>query len=484
MTERIEPLTSQLDRIIPAHWVGRKGEMDEALNLWQHAVAGEAQVLLIKGEPGVGKTRFVRELAATVHRTGGSVLTGECYAEGDTPYAPLAQIIRDVIGAAAEVDGHLPDAVLSDLLAIDPSLRTHLSNVFPVQNLDRRAEQQRVFESFVTFCTVLSARRPLLLFVDDVQWADADTLFLLRHLARRGRKLPLLLVMTYREAGLDSATVLNEVLVDLNRERLARPIHLDRLSRQETHDLLAGIFSEEITPDFLDSIFYQTEGNPFFIEELCKTLIDGGQLSFQDGRWHRRAMANIRIPQTVRAAILTRVQRLPLPTQAALGMAAILGREFDFETLKLACNLDEETLIDALEDAARAQLIAEVQPGQAVTARFSFVHVLIPTTLCECLIQIRRRRLHLRAAQAIEAVHPEDFEVLAYQYSQAGEVENARQFYVRAGDRAQLSAPGEAARFYRAALEHWSEAGQADRAEVMARLGYCLWVIDDIGGSL
>ncbi len=281
----------------------------------------------------------------------------------------------------------------------------------------------------------------------------------------------------------ETASVLNEVLVDLNRERLAQQLNLKRFGRQETNALLSAMFSAEITSDFLDSIFRQTEGNPFFIEEICKTLIDAGQLSFQDGHWRSPALANIQIPQTVRAAILARVQKLSPSTQAALGMAAILGREFDFETLKLAGDLDEETLIDALENAAHAQLIAEVPPGPAATSRFSFAHVLIPTALRESVIQVRRKRLHLRAAQAIQAVHPDDFEVLAYQYSQAGEVERARQFYLRAGDRAQITAPGEAARFYRAALDRWPDADQTNQAEILARLGYCLWVTDDILGS-
>jgi ATP/maltotriose-dependent transcriptional regulator MalT len=484
MTRPKDILPNLLDRIIRSHWVGREGEMKEALALWQRAAAGEAQFLLIGGEPGVGKTRFVRELAETVQMAGASILTGECYAEGDTPYAPLAQIIWDALETSSQAGFNLPDEVLSDLLPVSPSLRLRFNGLSPGQNLDRRSEQQRVFESFVTFCTQVSSLQPLLLFIDDVHWADADTLFLLRYLARRGRKLPLFVVMTYRQSGLEMTSVLNEVLVDLNRERLARQINLDRFSRQETNVLLAAMFSEEITPDFLDSIFRQTEGNPFFIEEICKTLIDTGQISYQDGRWLHPVMADIKIPQSVRAAILSRVQKLPQPTREALSLASILGREFDFETLKLACDLGEEALIDALENAARAQLIVEVQPGQAATSRFSFVHALIPTTLRENIIHIRRKRLHLRAAQAIESVHPDDFEVLAYQYAEAGEVERARQFYVRAGDRAQISAPGEAVRFYRAALERWPDDDQSDRAEILARLGYCSWVIDDVQASL
>lgn len=476
---------SRLDRILYDHWVGRVREMAEARTVLRRAVSGKGRVLLISGEPGVGKTRFVRELVSASGLPDANVLTGECYAEGGPPYASLAQMIRDAFESSSRNEVNLPDENLRDLLPIFSSLRTRFTDISPDQNYDPRAEQQRAYEGFVGFCSTLCSRAPLLLFVDDVHWADTDTLFLLMHLARQGRKLPLLIVMTYRDSELEATPDLNKVLLDLNRERLAVHLKLERLSRQETQNLLASMFGEEITADFLDGIFRQTEGNPFFIEEVCKALVEAGQISFQEGRWHRPAMAEMRIPQTVHSAIRARLQKLPDSTQEALRMAAILGSDFDFETLQHACDLDEDTLINSLESAVRARIITEAQPVQTARFRFSFVHVLIPTTIRESIIHVRRRRLHLRAAQAIEAVHPDDFEVLAYQYNEAGELERARQFYMRAGDRAQRTAPAEAARYYRAALDRWeTDDDPASQAEIMARLGYCLWIIDDIRGSL
>jgi predicted ATPase len=476
---------SQLDHIIHSHWVGRTHEMAEAIALWQRVVQGEGQTLLIRGEPGVGKTRFVRELASALRLDGASVLTGECYAEGSAPYAPLAQMIGDIFENPSQTVINIPDETLSNLPPILPSLSSHFTDRLPDLNFDPQAERQQVIEGFVAFCSTLSSRGPALLFIDDVHWADTDTLFLLRTVARRVRKLPVLIVMTYRQAELESASILQQVLVDLNHERLSLQLNLERLNRDESRDLLAAMFDEEITADFLDGIFRQTEGNPFFIEEVCKALVEAGQLSFRDGQWHRPAMAEMKIPQSVHSAIQARLQKFPDSTQEALRIAAILGSEFDFETLKHACALDEETLISALERAVRAQLIAEAPPGKTANLRFNFLHVLIPTTIRESIIHVRRRQLHLRAAQAIESVHPEDFEALAYQYNEAGEVERARQFYIHAGDRAQRTAPAEAARFYRAALDRrGDDEDLAGRAELMARLGYCLWVIDDIQGSL
>jgi DNA-binding NarL/FixJ family response regulator len=474
----------QLDLMVRGNWVGREREMAEAKLLWQRALSGLGQVILISGEPGVGKTRFVRELASAASLAGAGVLTGECYSEGGAPYAPLSQMIGDALETADRIGVNLPDQALCDLLPITPSHLSRITAPSPGLNLDPKAQQQRIFEGFVSLCSTINTLGPLLLFVDDVHWADTGTLFLLRNLARRGRKLSLLIVMTYREAELGSTPVLNEVLVDLNHERLATHLKLGSLDRAETHDLLTSILAGEVTSDFLDLIYQQTEGNAFFVEEVCKALIEADQLSFQDGRWQYPAIAEIKIPQTVRAAIQARLQKLPVSAQDVLRMAAILGGEFDFMTLKHAVSLDEEDLITALEGAVRAQLVSEVQPGKPGELRFGFVHVLIPTTLRESIIHVRRQRLHQKAAQALEAVHPDDFELLAYHYAQAGDPERSRDYFVHAADRAQQTAPREAVRFYRAALERYAAECQAERAELLARLGHCLWVIDDVPEAL
>jgi DNA-binding CsgD family transcriptional regulator/RecA/RadA recombinase len=487
MDSRIQPAMSPgpslLERVGRGPLVGRGRELAEAAVDLRHALAGEGRVLLISGEPGVGKTRLAREIMAQMQAAGGTALSGECYAEGDVPYAPVARLIRESFPEAARLD--LSDTVVADLIALVPPLVSHYPAIPPPNpGLDPRPQQQRLFESVVAWCEAMSAGAPLLLFVDDVQWADSATLFLLRHLARRGQKLRLLLLMTFRASELERSSSLSDVLLDFNRERLATHLRLGRLGRDETRDLLAALFSEEITPEFLDGIYAQTEGNPFFTEEVCKELIEEGKLAYRDGRWHRPSMSELKIPQTVRAAIQARVGRVSQPAQEALRLAAILGREFDFETLQRAGDLDEETLIAALESALRAQLISEVESGEVAAQRFSFVHVLISTTLRESTIHVRRRALHRRAAQALEAIRPGDFEALAYHYAGAGEAERAREYAVQAGDRAQTWAPEDAARLYRAALKHWPDADAQGRAETLGKLGYCLWVKADDAGAL
>jgi tetratricopeptide (TPR) repeat protein len=438
---------SVLDRIVRGRLVGRHRELAEATAFWQRAVSGEGQVLLISGEPGVGKTRLARELTTRVEVSGGRVLLGECYAEGGAPFAPVAQIIQTALdqsdshftsqrfaGARHKLTG-LDSHVLADLITLVPSLRARYPDVPPNPQLDPESEQRRLFESVVEFCSLLTDEGPLLLILDDAHWADSGTLFLVRHMARRMRRRSLMILITYREVELDEARPIHQVLLDLNRERLAVRLKLSRLTRDETHDLLASMFAEEITPEFLDGIYRETEGNPFFIEEVCKALIEGGKLYFEHGRWQRPNVDEMEIPQSVRIAIQSRVGKLDEVTQATLQLAAVFGREFDYDTLDLASDLDEDALIGALESAERAQLIQEVGAARDVT--FAFAHALIPTTLYESVSTLRRRRLHRRAAEAIEMLRPDDFEALAFHCAAAGERAKAIRYNHHAARRAE-----------------------------------------------
>jgi predicted ATPase len=295
-----------------------------------------------------------------------------------------------------------------------------------------------------------------LLVVEDAHWADSGTLFLLRHLARHTRRQRVLIVATHREVEVDKARPLHKVSLDLHRERLVTQLRLLRLDQEQTRELLAVLFAEEITPEFLEGIFRETEGNPFFIEEVCKALVESGKLYYEHGRWDRPSIEELGIPQSVRVAIQARVGKLPADSQETLRLAAVLGRQFDFDTLVEASELDEDTLTDGLEGAERAQLVEEVSREGGGT--FAFVHGLIATTLVEGLRTVRRRRLHRRAAAAIETQRPDDFEALAYHYNQAGEPEKAIDYLLQAGDRAhRLGVSLEAIDFYQLALQKAAE---------------------------
>jgi tetratricopeptide (TPR) repeat protein/predicted Ser/Thr protein kinase len=456
-------------RIGQGRFVARERELESTKATWSKVLAGEGQTLLVSGEPGIGKTRLVKELATYAEVTGGEVHSGACYEERNAPYAAFAQIIRSALqtGSAAPTD-----FVLADLITIAPELRASFPEVPSNPQLEPDLEQRRMFESAVTFFKTLSGQSPLMLFLDNAQWADSGTLALLLHLSRRTRDQPILLAVNYRETQLDVTSPLNHTLIELNRARLSTELKLMRFNRAETRKQLAAIFADEITPEFLDGIFTATEGNPFFVEEVCKALVEDGQVFHTDVGWDRPGMEQIEIPRSIKAAVQSRVAKLPPAYQETLALAAVIGREFDFDTLSQASDLEDGLLIDALESADQAQLIEELKSDNGTS--FSFLHTLVPSTLREVTPTLRRRKLHKRVAEAISVRSGDDYEALAYHFAAAGDNDRARQHYTLAGDRASAAyANQEAADYYSEALDlHPSE---AERAELLSNLAEALF---------
>jgi tetratricopeptide (TPR) repeat protein len=394
----------------------------------------------------------MREIATNAGVSGGTTLVGECYAESNAPYNAFSQIVRQGLQHHRQNGNGLPDAVLDDLLDLTPELRHQYLGIQANPKLDPETEQQRLFENFVIFCSTMTKESPLLLVVDDAHWGDSGTLAMLHHLIRRTQNLPLMILVTYREIELKEAKPFNEMLLELNRQRKGTRLKLKRLDRVQTHQMLKAIFAVDISEEFLEGIYRETDGNPFFIEEVCRTLVESGDLYYEDGEWHRPSMDELEIPQGVQIAVESRLEKLPPEHQEALRMASVLGREFEFEVLLSALDMDEDTLIDALETAEEAQMIQEVDGTEEVT--FAFVHALVPNAISDSIRTLRRRKMHRRAAKAIETISPDDYESLAYHYGEAGNDEQAYLYYIKAGDRA-LSAFSnqDAENFYLSALD-------------------------------
>ncbi len=472
-----EPLSS-LDILVRGRLVGREQELAEAKSLWRQAMAGASPqpILLISGEPGIGKTPLVREIKALAEVSGGTILLDECYAEGSAPFAPLSQVIQQALQKGAL---NLPDVILADLVELSPSLRARYTQLAPNQPLDSTSGQHRLFESVVALFSSLAERAPVLLVLEDVHWADASTLSLLRHLARRARsaQMRLLIVLTYRESELENAHCLREALPEFNRERLAARIKLGRYDRQQTRRLLTIMFQEEIDPAFAEAIFKETDGNLFFIEEICRALIEQGKLTHQHGRWQWSDLKDLELPQSVRLATQSRLNSLPANTQDVLRLAAIIGREFSFDILHAACELEEDLLVEALETAEHAQLITESRAEQtngSSKEHFAFVHGLIVTTLRGSVSGLRRHRLHRRVAAAISSANPEDYPALAYHYQQAQDLPAARGYYIKAGERAlSIFANQEAGQYFRSALDLTED--EAERTPLLTSLGEALF---------
>jgi oligopeptide transport system substrate-binding protein len=443
LAKEIEPI----ERIIHGQMVGRENEIREAAGMWQKAVSGEGQVLLISGEPGVGKSRFVKELQTLVEISGARVLATDCYAEGGTPYGPISHLIREILQDDPSLSKNLPNFYLAHLHKTAPDLRTLIEEPSSTRVALEENKLETLSKSFVALCSTMAKENALLLVLEDTQWADSGSLYIMRQLARRSRSLRLrmLIVLTYREEELIESEPLKETIYELVRERLTSRIKLTRLSHEATSELLTAMLRDDFSQAFLDSLYHETEGNPYFIEEVCKALIESGELHHDEEKWCCFDMEKLKIPQSVRIVIQERIQRLPSETQDTLLRAAILGREFDFNTLKMMSDLDENSLIDALEIAENAQLIYEIEPdenGKTNTiTTFGFSQKLIPSTLKGTISSLRRKSIHLRAAHALESSFPGHLETYALRIGRhlaiAGEAKEASEYLLIAGDSAQ-----------------------------------------------
>ena len=467
----VEPV-GLLSRMVRGRLVAREGEVAEAVAAWQRALSGRSSLLLISGEPGIGKTRMVRELIARVGFADGQALIGACYAEGSMPYGPYTEIIPNALQAATNgTEIPLDPLTLAELVQIAPALGSNFPDLKPNPPIDPQAAQLRAFESVLRLVSHVAKTQPLLLVLDDVHWADSSTLALTRHILRRAahQALKLLIVMTYRETDLDEMRALNEILAEVSREPNTLRIKLTRFTREQTGAMLAALFAEAITPEFLEGIYRETEGNPFFIEEVCKALIDSGQLTRVNGRWQRPDMQDLVVPQNVRTAIESRLRRMPEQVQEVLRLASVFGREFYFEALNALSELDEDRLIDALEYAERAQTIGEVR-GTRGPVKFAFSHALIPASLQEGISTLRRQRMHRKALAVLKEVDPSAYDRLAYHAVHGADEENAREFLFLAGKRAlEKFSTREAIQYLQQAIE--IENAPVRNAEILRLLG-------------
>jgi predicted ATPase len=303
---------SVLDRIVRGRLVGRECELNQARQMWQQAMISQGNLLMISGEAGIGKTRLMREIVTQVEVSGGQAFIGESQAEGNAPYAAFAQIILRALRVHQKDELDLTNLVIAELISITPELQVYFPDIPQNPALDPESEQRRLFECIYRFFGALCSEKPTLLVLEDIHWADSGTLSLFSFLAQRCLNHPVMLLSTYREVELDEALSFYQTLLDLKRKNLGKRLKLERLGEEKTRDLLTVIFNtNQITQEFLDGIYKETEGNPFFIEEVCKDLIEKGQVYFDGKRWQRTiVMADMEIPQSIKIAVQSRISKL------------------------------------------------------------------------------------------------------------------------------------------------------------------------------
>jgi tetratricopeptide (TPR) repeat protein len=468
------PLAAAVDRHA---LVGRGVELAYLERCWREATDGQRALVLLAGDAGIGKTRIAAELALRAHNDGAGVLYGRFDEETLTPYQPVVEMLRGW-SAGAPLDS-LRDrlgpraAELAILLPeFGPPPADHqAAGVLSGPEAD--AQRFRFFDAVGALLGEIGSEAPVVLVFDDLQWADRPTLQLLRHLVRSPAPRRVMFVGTYRESEISDRHPLHELIGDLRREGTLRRLELAGLDESEVGELVAELASAPASDAFVRALAGETEGNPFFIEEVVRHIRDtSGALS------EEVTLEEAGVPDGVREVTARRLRRLTEPTRAVLLVASVIGREFDYDILAAVVSQSGDELVEALEEGVEARVLREA----GHVGRYGFTHALVRATLYDSISQLRRARLHGRVGEALVRLRGGDLDphlaMLAHHFAQAAPVERpdrAIDFALAAARRAdRMLAWEEAAQHYRAALRARELAGAVDdhvRAELLLALG-------------
>lgn len=463
--------------------VGRHAERAELGRHLEATLAGRGGVVLIGGEPGIGKTRLTEELLADARHRGATGVVGHCYEmQGAPPYVPFVEITEHTART-------VPPAALRRLLGDDAAevtrLLPDLRRMFPdiPTPIELPAEQQRwyFFKAYCSYVDRATRIAPIVAVFEDLHWADEPTLQLLLHVAQSVSTMPLLIVGTYRDVELDVSRPFAKVLEVLLRQRLATRIALRRLPESDVAGLLKAMSGGRPAPASLARIvFRETEGNPFFVEEVFQHLKEEGLLFGSDGDWKGDLQVeSLDVPEGVRLVIGRRLERLGENGRRILTTAAVIGRVFSLALLEDiepgTGNAGPDAVLEAIEEAERAHLVTAHGGGR--DTQYKFAHELIRQTLADTVSLPRRQRLHARIATAMEHRYASQIarhtSALAHHLYQAGasvDADKTTAYLVEASDLARAAAGHEEALGYLdRAISLWDDDRSARMADLAER---------------
>jgi class 3 adenylate cyclase/tetratricopeptide (TPR) repeat protein len=458
--------------------VGRTTELTKLKAAFENALPGRSSVVALQGEAGVGKTRLMQELGMHAQSRGAVVLVGSA-SEAGLPYAPWVEAARQYV---AQAPGELLRRMLgrnaSEFVKLVPDIVAKVGSIPPSKPLGEQQDKIRFYEAVTQFFISICTESPLLLLFDDMQSADQSSLDLLEYFLRSASNLRVLTTCCYRSEDFQPDSPLYRSLMKLNRQRLLETIQVRSLTKEETIELIKQTFGEQtISPEFADLIYGRTGGNPFFVEEVLRSLVEDGTVFRTEKGWDRKPIQEIILPESVKSVLKSRLTKLQPDTLNVLTMASVTGSEFDFEVLREATQTQEDMLLERLEEGITAGLISEVPNRKDV---FRFVDNRIRELLLGDLIRSRRIRYHLKIAEAMQEAYSRNLEnqaeTIATHFSEGGDTEQAIKYSIMAGDRNRaIHAYEQTICDYKRALDliELEEGGEAERASVLEKLAAC-----------
>ena len=438
--------------------VGRDRECEQLRDWWESAYRGDLQLLLVEGEPGIGKTRLVAELARSLESEGALVLWGRCDEDRVAPFQPFAEPLgRYFQSVSVDQIMRLPEWQITELARLVLPLREHVP-MLDEDPGDPETERFRFFGAITQTLNGLSARGPLLLVVDDLHWADQPTLLLLRHVLRSADAPSMGIIAMYIDSEVLSEHHLRPVLADLRADRSAATVHLEGLSEPAVKELAESAAA----PELAAQLFALTDGNPMFLEEMLRQLGEGGDSDTS-------MPPNLNPPEAIRELVARRVSRLPEDVIYLLQAASVAGNECEAAIVAEAAELTAEQRLDALDLAEESRLLRHLGGRRDL---YAFSHSLVRDAIYSELLRGRRVRYHHKVAVATERAHHDELEnyvnELAHHFYMGAaldDAEKAIRYGMAAGERAlRLLAFEEAVGHFERSLEVAEQLGDHDKS--------------------
>ncbi len=392
-------------------FVGRELELKQLQSAFDGAMSGQGALMMVMGEPGVGKTSLCEQLETYVTLRGGRPLVGHCYEEGSLslPYLAFVEAMRSYV-----LDRNLDDlrkelgTGAADVARIVSEIRERLKIKLRTQK--EPEEMYRLMEAVSSFLINAAAVQPLVIILEDLHDADKGTLDMLTHVSRRLSGARLLIVGTYRDVEVDRNHPLSSALAELRRTSSFGRVLLRGLNADEVRRMLESITRESFPWSLAEKIHRQTEGNPLFVQEVIRFLAEEGLLVQKDGRWQaaKGTQLEMSIPEGLRDVIGKRLNILTPECNRLLSAASVIGRDFALETLKAVVSMDEEVFMKALKEAIQLSVLEE--HSQVGAVRYRFTHAFFRQTLYEEMIAPQRLKMHQQVARALETQYAKRLE--------------------------------------------------------------------------
>lgn len=435
--------------------VGRQRELESLWNQFEESTTGRLRVALVAGDPGIGKTRLLREVAQRTEQAGAMVLRGGASeAEGMPPYLPFLEALGQHIRTATPDELREQTGVLASVLAtIFPELPMRLGSLPSSYALPPEQARLRLYEAVGVFLAAIAARRPLLLLLDDLQWADTATLDLLSHLAQHQATSRLCIVGAYRSDALASHPALERSILDLTRSRQLTTLTLPPLTEADVAELLTAQLRVPPHPTLSQALWKQSEGNPFFLEEVFGGWLEAGALTVTPAHARMNTSFPEHLPASISSLIHQRLSRLPQEVLETLRTAAILGRTFASSFLAEVLGQDEELVEERLFTAVQTGILRSTGGEE-----YTFSHDTLRASLYSEATAARRRRVHGFIGRALEAhldqENPQQLAQLAFHFAHSGDrARGATYSRLAAAQAVRVAAPREAMHYYQMVLD-------------------------------